>query len=176
MTSHSRRAGGGTLFTEPVLVVHQNATPAGSGVFDQEGRPLGAVVEVGRTVFRKVLRWFSGDGQYHVRDSGGSVVLKVLRHARTRFLVTRADGSPIGEILPESDGFTLAANGAPLGRLRAEPGQTRRFTISDATGAEVARGGLAADNYVVEVPGHLSDPLASLVVAAALTVDTALNT
>jgi uncharacterized protein YxjI len=60
------------------------------------------------------------------------------------------------------------------------------FNIQDDTGAEVARitktwEGLAktmfttADNYVVQIHRPLEEPLRSLVIAAALGVDTALK-
>ncbi|HJQ44745.1 MAG TPA: phospholipid scramblase-related protein [Amycolatopsis sp.] len=202
MTSDSRRAGGGTLFTEPVLVVNQRAklveTTNEFGVFDQYGRSLGAVVEVGQNVFRKVLRLFTNYGPYlshsfEVRDTGGSVVLKVTRPVKalkSRFLVTRADGTPIGEIAQQNVfgkvRFAFTAGGARIGELRAENWRAWDFSIIDRDGAEVARvtktyaGFLAesfttADNYVVEVYQHLADPLASMVVASALTVDTALK-
>ena len=203
MTSDSRRAGGGTLFTEPVLVVNQRAklveTTNEFGVFDQHGRRLGAVVEVGQNLFRKTLRLLTNYDQYlshrfEVRDMDGSVVMKVTRPAKTlksRFLVTRADGTPIGEISQENVfgkirfSFT-ASGGAPIGELRAENWRAWDFSITDSGGTEVARvtktyAGLiaeaftTADNYVVEVYRHLADPLASMVVASALTVDTALK-
>ena len=60
------------------------------------------------------------------------------------------------------------------------------WNIQDATGAEIARitktfVGLAkamfttADNYVVQIHRPLEEPLRSLVVAAAVSVDTALK-
>ncbi|MTD58368.1 phospholipid scramblase-related protein [Amycolatopsis pithecellobii] len=202
MTSDSRRAGGGTLFTEPILVVNQKAklveTVTEFGVFDRDGQRLGAVVETGQSLARKALRLFTNFDRFlnhvfEVRDSGGSVVVKVTRPAkmvRSRFLVTRADGSPIGEISQENVfgriRFAFTAGGRPLGQLRAENWRAWNFSITDAAGTEVARvtktfaGVLketftTADNYVVEVHTQLSDPLASMVVAAALTVDTALK-
>lgn len=202
MTSDSRRAGGGTLFTEPILVVNQRAklveTVSEFGVFDQYGQRLGAVVEVGQSLFRKVVRLFTNYDQFlthrfDVLDTGGSVVLKVTRPAkmvRSRFLVTRADGSPIGEIVQENVfgkiRFSFTAGGQPIGQLRAENWRAWDFSITDAAGTEVAHvtktfaGVLkeaftTADNYVVEMYDYLSDPLASMVIAAALTVDTALK-
>ncbi|HVW42109.1 MAG TPA: phospholipid scramblase-related protein [Amycolatopsis sp.] len=168
------------------------------GVFDQHGRALGAVVEVGQNLFRKALRLLTNYDQhlshkFEVRDMGGSVVLKVTRPAkalRSRFLVTRADGTPIGEISQQNVfgkvRFSFTAGGAPIGEMSAENWRAWDFSITDRDGAEVARvtktyaGFLAeafttADNYVVEVYGHLADPLASMVVASALTVDTALK-
>jgi uncharacterized protein YxjI len=202
MTSDSRRAGGGTLFTEPILVVNQKArlveTANEFGVFDQHGARLGAVVEVGQSLFRKAVRLFTKYDQYpthqlEVRDVGGSVVLKVTRPAKmlkSRFVVTRADGTPIGEIAQENVigkiRFSFTANGRRIGEMRAENWRAWDFSITDEEGSPVARvtktfagflkeGFTTADNYVVEVYRHLADPLASVVVASALTVDTALK-
>ena len=202
MTSDSRRAGGGTLFTEPVLVVNQRPklveTTNEFGVFDQHGRSLGAVVEVGQNLLRKALRLFRNydhrlSHKFEVRDMGGSVVLKVTGPAKavnSGFLVTRADGSPIGEISRENDHgkvlFTFTSGGARIGELRGETWHDWDFSIIDRDGSEVARvrkthaGFLpeaftTTDNYFVEMYRHLDDPLASIVVATALTVDTALS-
>ncbi|HKS47207.1 MAG TPA: phospholipid scramblase-related protein [Amycolatopsis sp.] len=202
MTSNSRRAGGGTLFTEPVLVVHQKArlveTANEFGVFDRHGRPLGAVVEVGQSFFRKLLRVLTKYDKYlthkfEVRDVGGSVVLKVTRPAKmlkSRFVVTRADGTPIGEVIQENVfgriRFAFVAGERPLGGIDAENWRAWNFSITDSSGTEVARvtktfaGVLkeaftTADNYVVEVYRQLAEPLASMVVASALTIDTALK-
>ena len=71
-------------------------------------------------------------------------------------------------------------------RSRRRTGGPGTSPITDHTGQEVARitktwEGLArtlfttADNYVVQVHRRLEDPLASLVLASALTVDTALK-
>jgi len=202
MTSDSRQTGGGTLFTEPILVVNQKAklieTTNEFGVFDQHGQPLGTVVEVGQSLFRKAIRIFTKYDQYlthkfEVRDLGGSVVLKVTRPAKmlkSRFVVTRADETPIGEIVQENVfgriRFAFTANERQVGGIHAENWRAWHFSITDGSGTEVARvtktfaGFLkeaftTADNYVVEVYRHLADPLASMVVAAALTIDTALK-
>jgi len=202
MTSDSRRAGGGTLFTEPVLVVDQRArlveTTTQFAVFDQHGRSLGSVVQVGQSLFRKAVRMFTNfdhhlSHTFEVRDMDGSVVLKVTRPAkmlRSRFVVTRADGTPIGEITQENVfgkvRFAFTVGGESIGELRAENWRAWDFSLIDRTGTEVARisktyaGFVAeafttADNYVVEVHRHLPEPLASMVLASALTVDTALK-
>lgn len=197
MTSHSRQAGGGTLFTEPVLVVNQKArlieTAREFAVFDQHGRPLGTVVEVRQSLLRKVVRTLkkydkNPKHRFEIHDMGGSVVLKLARRPKTPadFVVTRADGTPIGEMTREHlagrAGFTFTANGRRVGGIETEAGQAWDFPITDASGAEVARvtksfqGRLkeafaATDNYVVEIHRHIGEPLASMVLAAALTVD-----
>lgn len=196
------RAGGGTLFTEPVLVVNQRAKLIEMsnefGVFDQNGTRIGGVVEVGQSTVRKVVRLLSNYDQFlshrfEVRDANHSTVLKVTRPAKvfkSRFLVTRADDSPIGEIVQQNVfgkiRFGFMANGQEIGGIFAENWRAWNFAIKDSTGTEVARvtktwGGFVkaafttADNYVVEIPRPLPDPLASMVIASALTIDTALK-
>ena len=82
--------------------------------------------------------------------------------------------------------FALEAGGHTWGSINAENWRAWNFNIQDHTGAEIARitktwEGLAktmfttADNYVVQIHRPLDEPLRSLVVAAALGVDTALK-
>src|SRR5262249_58312227 len=60
--------GGGTLFTEPVLVVNQKAKlielTNEYAVYDQHGRQLGSVVQVGQSGVRKALGFVSRVGQF----------------------------------------------------------------------------------------------------------------
>ena len=82
--------------------------------------------------------------------------------------------------------FDLVAAGQVVGAIQAENWRAWDFALIDAAGTEVARitkrwEGLArtlfttADKYVVHVHFKLPEPLASMVIAAALTVDTALK-
>lgn len=195
-------AGGGTLYTEPILVVNQRAklieTANEFGVFDRDGRQLGAVVQVGQSTMKKVVRAFTKIDQFlthrfEVRDAGHSTLLKVTRPAKTfksRFQVARGDDSPIGEIVQENVfgkiRFGFLVNGQKVGGVRAENWRAWDFVVHDANDQEIARitktwGGFVkaafttADNYVVEIPRPLPDPLASMVLATALTIDTALK-
>ena len=194
--------GGGTLFTEPVLVVNQRAKLIEManefGVFDQHGTRIGGVVEVGQSTLRKAIRLLTKYDQFlshrfEVRDANHNTILKITRPAKvfkSRFLVTRADDSPIGEIVQENVfgkiRFGFVVDGRSVGGIFAENWRAWNFSIRDHAGTEVARvtktwGGFlkaaftTADNYVVEIPNPLPDPLASMVVAAALTIDTALK-
>jgi uncharacterized protein YxjI len=196
------QTGGGTLFTEPVLVVNQRAKLIEManefGVFDQHGNRIGGVVEVGQSTLKKAIRLLTNYDQFlthkfEVRDANHSTVLKVTRPAKvfkSRFLVTRADETPIGEIVQENVfgkiRFGFVVDGRSVGGIFAENWRAWNFSIRDHAGTEVARvtktwGGFikaaftTADNYVVEIPRPLPDPLASMVVAAALTIDTALK-
>jgi hypothetical protein len=78
------------------------------------------------------------------------------------------------------------AGGQSYGSIRAENWRAWNFRVEDHAGVEVARitktfEGIAAtlfttaDNYVVQIHTQIPQPLNSLVVAAALSVDTALK-
>ena len=105
-------------------------------------------------------------------------------------LVDLSRRAPIGEIVQANVfgkiRFDLVANGQLVGGIQAENWRAWNFAVVDAAGTEVARitktwEGLArtlfttADNYVVQVHYRLPEPLASMVIASALTVDTALK-
>ncbi|MER7024605.1 MULTISPECIES: phospholipid scramblase-related protein [Streptomyces] len=194
--------GGGTLFTEPVLVVNQKAklieVTNEYGVFDQNGNTLGTVVQVGQSTAKKVLRVVSSLDQYmthklEIRDAYGQPQLVLTRPAKfikSKVLVARPDGQPVGEIVQQNAigkiNFGMMVNGRQIGAIKAENWRAWNFAIVDHTDTEVARitktwEGLAktmfttADNYVLQIHRQLPDPLLSLVVATALTVDTALK-
>ncbi|MGW3008261.1 phospholipid scramblase-related protein [Streptomyces sp. NPDC001219] len=194
--------GGGTLFTEPVLVVNQKAklieVTNEYGVFDQHGNALGAVVQVGQSTAKKVLRVVSSLDQYmthklEIRDAYGQPQLMLTRPAKfikSKVIVQRPDGSQIGEIVQQNAigkiNFAMTVNGQQIGAIKAENWRAWNFAIVDHADTEVARitktwEGLAktmftsADNYVLQIHQQLPDPLLSLVVATALTVDTALK-
>jgi hypothetical protein len=195
-------SGGGTLFTEPVLVVNQKTKlielTNEYAVFNQHGQQIGSVAQVGQSGLRKVLRFVSSVDQYlttrlEVRDRDGRPVLVLTRPAKimkSRILVHRPDGQQVGEITQENVfgkiRFGFSANGQPVGGIQAENWRAWNFAVLDHAGTEVARvtktwEGLAktmfttADNYVVQIHRPLQDPLLSLVVASALSVDTALK-
>jgi len=194
--------GGGTLFTEPVLVVNQKAKlielTNEYKVMDQSGREIGAVTEVGQSALKKILRFVSSLDQFmthklEIRDAYGQPQLVLTRPAKffkSRVIVTRPDGSPVGEIVQKNMigkiNFAMNANGQQVGAIKAENWRAWNFAIVDHTDNEVARitktwEGLAktlfttADNYVLQIHYQLPEPLLSLVVATALTVDTALK-
>ncbi|MGW2388384.1 phospholipid scramblase-related protein [Streptomyces lydicamycinicus] len=194
--------GGGTLFTEPVLVVNQKAklieVTNEYSVFDQHGNTLGAVVQVGQSTAKKVLRVVSSLDQYmthklEIRDAYGQPQLVLTRPAKiikSKVIVQRPDGSPVGEIVQQNAigkiNFAMMVNGQQIGAIKAENWRAWNFAIVDHTDTEIARitktwEGLAktmftsADNYVLQIHQQLPDPLLSLVVATALTVDTALK-
>jgi uncharacterized protein YxjI len=196
------KPGGGSLFTEPVLVVNQKAKLIEINneyaVYDQQGRQIGAVRQVGQSTAKKVLRALTSVDQYlthklQVVDMAGNVVLALTRPAKlvkSRVIVQDGAGAEIGAIVQQNVfgkiGFSLESNGVPIGSMNAENWRAWNFNILDSSGAEVARitktwEGLAktmfttADNYVVKIHRPLQEPLRSLVVASSLAVDTALK-
>jgi len=194
--------GGGTLFTEPVLVVNQKAKLIEINneyaIYDQHGSQVGAVRQVGQSTAKKVLRFVSSVDQFmthklQIVDMTGTPVLALTRPAKlmkSKIIVQDATGTEVGQIVQENVigkiRFGLHAGERKVGSLNAENWRAWNFQILDEGGTEVARitktwEGLAktmfttADNYVVQIHRPLEEPLRSLVVASALGVDTALK-
>ncbi len=195
-------AGGGTIFTEPVLVVNQKAklieVNNEYAIFDQHGRQIGAVRQIGQSAAKKVLRVLTSLDQFlthklQVVDMAGTPLLALTRPGKllkSRVVVQDGSGAEIGQILQQNVigkiRFGLQAQGAAVGSINAENWRAWNFSIQDGAGTEVARitktwEGMAktvfttADNYVVQIHRPLDEPLRSLVVAAALGIDTALK-
>ncbi len=197
-----RDGGGGTIFTEPVLVVNQKAKlielSNEYSVFDQDGNRIGSVAQVGQSTVKKVARLVSSLDQfmthtYEIRDANEQVLVRLTRprkFVKSSFVVSRPDGTEIGTVKQSNVfgkiRFALEVGGAQVGSLNAENWRAWDFHVKDTNDAQVARitktfGGVlksvftSADNYVVEIDASLADPLRSMVVAAALCVDTALK-
>jgi uncharacterized protein YxjI len=195
-------SGGGTIFTEPILVVNQKAklieVTNQYAVFDRSGQQIASVTQVGQSAAKKVLRVLTSLDQFlthklEIRDAAGQVQLLITRPAKvlkSTVIVENAAGQEIGRVVQDNVfgkiHFTLQANGQVLGSINAENWRAWNFRIEDAAGTEVARitktfEGIAktlftsADNYVVQLHAQLPQPFLSLVVASALSVDTALK-
>jgi uncharacterized protein YxjI len=192
---------GPSLYEQPVLLVSQKTKlielTNEYAVFDGQGQQIGAVVEVGQSTVRKAVRFLSSLDQFlthrlEVHDATGPVLVltRPAKIVRSRVVVSRPDGAPIGEIVQANVfgkiRFDLVSDGRLVGAIQAENWRAWNFAIVDAAGTEVARitknwEGLArtlfttADRYVVLVHYRLPEPLASMVIASALTVDTALK-
>ena len=128
-----------------------------------------------------------------VTDLTGRTLLRITRPAKlikSTVIIEDAAGNEIGRIVQQNMvgkiRFDLQAGGHSVGSLNAENWRAWDFAIQDVTGTEVARikktfEGIAktmfttADNYVVRIHRPLQDPLRALVVASALSVDTALK-
>lgn len=187
------------LLTSSVLVVNQKAKlferRAEYAVFDENGHRIGAVHEVDRSLRRRATGGSSnGTYRFNVVDAEGRVVLalrrpkKVLKSTMT---VIGANGVT-GQIVQRNVGvfkgvrFALMSADQELGLIVPDNRREWDFAINDSAGHEIARitktwAGWAkerftkADNYVVQMHRPLDDPLCSLVVAAALAIDTALK-
>ncbi len=194
--------GGGSIFSEPILIVNQKAKLIELNnqysVFNAQGQQLAAVNQVGQSAAKKVLRLVSNLDQYlthklSITDNSGAVVLQITRPAKvmkSTVIVADAAGTEIGRIVQDNVfgkiHFSLQAGGYTVGAIKAENWRAWNFRIEDHTGQEVARitktfEGVAktlfttADNYVVQFHTQLAQPLLSLAVASALSVDTALK-
>ena len=194
--------GSGTIFDEPVLVVNQKAklieVNSEYAIYDANGRQIGAVRQVGQSVLKKAARLLTSYDQFmthklQVVDMAGSVLLAITRPAKvfkSRVIIHDGLGKEIGQVLQQNVigkiNFTLQVGGQEVGSIKGENWRAWNFSIRDHTDTEVARitktwEGLAktmfttADNYVVQIHKPLAEPLRSLVVASALSVDTALK-
>ena len=193
---------GDALFTELVLVVNQKAKLVEItneyAVRDQNGNQIAAVRQTGQNAARKVLRALTSVDQYltqrlEVVAADGRPLLELVRPAKvfkSTVVVSRPGTGEVGRIVQENVvgkiRFGLMAGDQRIGSINAENWRAWNFSIRDAGDQEVARitktwEGLAkavfttADNYVVAMNRPLDEPLRSLVVAAAVSVDTALK-
>jgi uncharacterized protein YxjI len=194
--------GGGSIFTEPVLVVNQKAKLIEINneyaIYDQNARQLAAVREVGQSGLKKAARFLTSYDQFfthqlQIVDMNGTVLLGLTRPAKlvkSRIIVTDPSGAEVGQIVQQNAigkiRFGLESGGHSYGLIQGENWRAWNFRIEDHTGTEVARvtktwEGLAktmfttADNYVVQMHRPLEDPLRLLVIASALSIDTALK-
>jgi uncharacterized protein YxjI len=190
------------LFTESVLVVNQKAKlieiNQEFAVYDQHGRQIGAVRQVGQSAAKKVMRFVADVDQFmthkfQVVDADGQVVLALTRPCKvmkSRMIVEAGNGQELGQIVQQNVvgkiRFSLETGGQQIGSLNGENWRAWNFNLQDATDHEVARitktwEGLAktmfttADNYVVQIHEPLPQPLHGLVIASALGIDTALK-
>jgi uncharacterized protein YxjI len=192
---------GPSLYDQPVLIVAQRTKlielTNEYAVHDGQGQQIGAVVQVGQSAVKKAVRLLSSLDQFlthhlEVRDATGPVLVltRPAKVMKSRIIVQRPDGTPLGEIVQANVfgriRFDLVAGNQVVGSIQAENWWAWDFAVLDAAGTEVARitktwEGLArtmfttADRYVVLVHYRLPEPLASMVIASALTVDTALK-
>src|SRR3954452_1544389 len=194
--------GGGSIFTEPVLVVNQKAKLIEINneyaIYDQQARQLAAVREVGQSTAKKAVLLLTSYDQFlthklQIVDMSGNVLLALTRPAKfvkSKIIVTDPAGNEVGQIVQQNAfgkiRFSMESGGHAYGSINAENWRAWNFSIKDHAEQEIARitktwEGLAktmfttADNYVVQIHRPLEDPLRLLVVAAALSVDTALK-
>jgi uncharacterized protein YxjI len=190
------------LFQHNVLVVNQKAKlielTNQYSVFDADGNTVGHVNQVGQSNVKKLLRLVSSVDQFlthhfDITDASNALVMSITRPAKlfkSTVLINDSTGAELGRIVQENVfgkiHFALEVGGLKIGAIKAENWRAWNFSIEDADGREVARitkkfAGLVreifttADSYVVEIHENLSQPLHSLVIAAALSIDTALK-
>jgi uncharacterized protein YxjI len=190
------------LFQQRVLVVSQKdkliEITNQYSVLDADGNIVGYVNQVGQSKAKKLLRLVSSVDQFlthhfDITDATGAVVMSITRPAKvfkSTVLVNDSAGAELGRIVQENVfgkiHFALEVGGLKVGAIKAENWRAWNFAIENADGREVARitkkfTGLArevfttADSYVVEIHDNLSQPLHSLVIASALSIDTALK-
>jgi len=202
MTDSETPSGGGSLFTEPILVVNQKAKVIELNnqfsVFNAQGERIAIVNEIGQSAAKKVLRLVSSLDQYlthrlQITDPNGFPLLQLTRPAKvvkSSVIVSDGGSNEIGRIVQRNVfgkiDFGLETGGQTVGEIKGENWRAWNWRIEDHTGAEVARitktfEGLAttlfttADNYVVQLHRVIPQPLLSLVIAASLSVDTALK-
>ena len=195
-------AGTGDIFSEPVLFVSQKAKllelTNQYSIADAEGRKIGAVMQVGQSGARKALRLVSNLDSFmkihlDVVDANGQPLLRLTRPGKvvkSTVIVERPGAGEVGRLVQENAigkiRFAMVAGAQKVGSVNAENWRAWNFSIRDHTETEVARitkswEGLAkaafttADNYVVQIHRPLEEPLRTLVVAAAVSVDTALK-
>lgn len=194
--------GGGALFSEPVLVVNQKTKLVELSnqysVFDQDGNVIATVNQVGQSSLKQAARLVSSLDQFmthtlEVTDPSGSVLLRLKRPkkiVKSSMIVSDADDNEIGRIVQRKAigkiRFALESDGKKVGMIKAENWRAWNFRIEDGDDNEIARitktfeGVLrtaftTADNYVVQIQQNIPEPLHSLVIASALSVDTALK-
>ncbi|MFP5333291.1 MAG: LURP-one-related/scramblase family protein, partial [Acidimicrobiia bacterium] len=166
-------------------------------IFDEAGAQIGAVEQVAQSPLAIIAR-FGTDldamlpTTLELRDAAGTPLLRMhKRWFRLTLTVSKSDGTTLGSIAKRirmgKARFTIAdQSGSELGELRAQNWRAKDFTIVDQASTEIATAtkkwrGLAtemftdADTYMVSLQPYASEPLRSLAVAAALTIDVILK-
>lgn len=162
------------------------------GLYATDGHRIGSIEQVEQSPLHFLTRLFSGldvalPTTLAVEDSQGRPILRLHKPwFRWRVQVSRADGTELGAItkqlrLGKARFLLTGPVGAGLGEVQAQNWRARDFVIVDTTGRQVAKvtkqwRGLVteaftdADTYIVDLGGS-DEPLRSLALAAALSVD-----
>jgi uncharacterized protein YxjI len=165
-------------------------------IYDEQGNRIGSVMQVGQSVFTRILRLFTrADSllsvKLEIREADGSVAMLVHKPGlRITCTVSQPNGVALGRIaarirLGKARMAIADPAGNALGEVRAENLRAWNFSVQDANGQPIARVDkkwagarelfTTADKYVVELNPSLSDPLRSLVLASCLAIDTLLK-
>ncbi|MCU1596034.1 MAG: scramblase, partial [Frankiales bacterium] len=143
-------AGGGTVFTERVLVVNQKVKlieiTDQYAVYDQNGTQIASVTEVGQSVLKKAVRLLGEYDQYfthrlEVRDLAGTPQLLVTRPAKllkSKVIVEKPGVGEVGRLVQQNAigkiRFGLMVGDQQIGELRAENWRAWDFALVDASG------------------------------------------
>ncbi|MDX1621918.1 MAG: phospholipid scramblase-related protein [Nitriliruptorales bacterium] len=162
------------------------------GLFSTDGNKVGQIEQVEQSPLQFLVRLFSDldvmlPTTLAIEEVDGSHVLRLHKPwFRWTVEVSRPDGTEVGTISKQfrlgKARFALTGpDGRELGEVHAQNWRAKDFTILDANGQEVAKvtkkwRGLVteaftdADTYVVDL-GAATEPLRSLALAAALSID-----
>jgi hypothetical protein len=195
MTQFGSAPPSASLLAEPVLVVKQKLKLVELrneyGVFDRNGRRIGAVAQASQSPLAFLTRLFTSWDvalpiTLEIRGPSGVELLVHKPWFTWRCRVARPGGHALGQIvkqirLGKARFALLDPGGAQLGEVRAENWRAKDFSVRDGGGRELARvtkkwAGLRemftdADSYVVEVQPSAVDPLRSLALASCLVID-----
>ncbi|MDG1367219.1 MAG: phospholipid scramblase-related protein [Acidimicrobiales bacterium] len=190
------------ILEQPVLVVNQKAKLIELNneyaIYDQNGTQIGAIRQVGQTAAKKLLRFFGNIDQFFTHslqlvDMANNIVLTVTRPAKffkSKIHIADGAGNAVGSIVQQNMigkiRFSLEVGGDTIGSLNGENWRAWNFNLQDEQGNEIARitktweGAMktlftTADNYVLQIHAPLADPMRSLVIASAVSVDLALK-
>lgn len=189
------------VLRESVLVVSQKAklveVRAEYRILDQNGGCVASVRESGRSILKNVVSPIPESSRSHrlqIFDPHGGHLMTLAQPAslwKAKVDVRDSDGREIGQIVQRTLGmfrgvrFALMSHDREVGSIEAEELRNFSFCIMDDSRNEIGRvsktwAGLAkeifsqADNYVVQIRQPLDEPLRSLVVCAAIVLDTVL--
>jgi hypothetical protein len=152
MTGTTSR-GGGSLFTEAVLVVNQKVKLMGIEytVFNQRGQQIGVLREMRPSAAKKFVRFVPAIEGFFTRnwqvvDANDQVVLTLTRPAKIRkspIIVESGDGRELGQIIQiKAFGkirFALESGEGQIGSLNRESLRAWNFNVQDTSGRVVAR-------------------------------------
>jgi uncharacterized protein YxjI len=182
--------------SEPVIFVKQHVKLVNLSyeLADSTGAITGSVAQVGQNALTAIAKIVGGldrilQTTLEVRDSAGQPVLRIDKpfFDWNNANVSLGNGTPVGQIrkqfrigLARFDLYDTSGN--RLGGAEAKNLIAREFNFHDANGTGIARvtkkwSGIGrelfttSDNYVIEAPLTLPNPLRLLVIASTLSID-----
>jgi uncharacterized protein YxjI len=189
--------GAGHLRTARVLLVGLSDGHGVQEVHDQRDRLIGTIRVLLPATARLARLLVAGEPSSSCRvqviDADGGVVVEVARPnhpLRVRMQVVDGNGRTLGTIVQHQVltrmRYSLEIDGTALGSIDADRWDHSRIEMTDPAGNDLARitrtwevlaGSrfTPADTYVVQLAPGLTDPARGLLLAAALSVDTALR-